>query len=174
MRQPSLFDNNVAVSPSRPLKGYIAVPVSHALSLTQPWATLVALSLKRWETRSWSTRFRGRTLIHAAKGFPAWAKEQLEYPVFRDALASFGITHAAQLPIGKIIGAVEIIGCEPTRIVREHISQQERAFGDYDDGRFAFEMRNAVQFKEPIEARGSLGFWKVPPEIVASLSGEAI
>ena len=169
MKQQSLFDNNVAVSPSRPLIGCAAVPVSHALSLTQPWATLVVLSLKQRETRSWATRFRGRVLIHAAKGFPAWAKEQLEYPVFRDALAQHGITRAAELPVGKIIGAVEIVGCEPTRIVRERISQQERAFGDYDDGRFAFEMQNAVQFKEPIGVRGALGFWKVPPEILAAL-----
>lgn len=171
--QQSLFDNKVAVSASAAMNCYAADSVTHALSLTQPWASLVVLSLKQWETRSWSTRFRGRVLIHAAKGFPAWAKEQLIYPAFRDALAPYGITNAAELPIGKILGAVEIVGCEPTRIVRERITQQERAFGDYDDGRFAFEMRNAVQFTEPIDARGALGFWKVPPEIAASLSGEA-
>ena len=45
------------------------------LTLTQPWATLVAIGAKRIETRSWSTKYRGPLAIHAAKGFPAWAKD---------------------------------------------------------------------------------------------------
>ena len=44
-----------------------------ALSLTQPWAELVVLGEKQWETRSWRTSHRGRIAIHAAKKFPAWA-----------------------------------------------------------------------------------------------------
>jgi len=39
-----------------------------ALTLTQPWATLIACGAKRIETRSWATDFRGRIAIHAAKG----------------------------------------------------------------------------------------------------------
>ncbi len=35
------------------------------LTLRQPWATLVAIGAKRIETRSWSTAYRGRILIHA-------------------------------------------------------------------------------------------------------------
>ena len=40
-----------------------------ALTLTQPWATLIAVGAKRIETRSWGTSYRGRIAIHAAKGF---------------------------------------------------------------------------------------------------------
>ena len=40
-----------------------AIPV---LTLWQPWATLVACGMKRIETRSWSTNYRGRLAIHAA------------------------------------------------------------------------------------------------------------
>ncbi len=45
-----------------------------ALTLTQPWATLVAIGAKCIETRSWRTSYRGPLAIHAAKGFPkaAW------------------------------------------------------------------------------------------------------
>ncbi len=43
------------------------------LTLTKPWATLVALGHKRIETRSWSTVYRGPIAIHAAKGLPRWA-----------------------------------------------------------------------------------------------------
>lgn len=37
-----------------------------ALSLRQPWASLVALGVKTVETRSWSTSYRGPLAIHAA------------------------------------------------------------------------------------------------------------
>lgn len=52
-------------------------PTFRALSLTQPWATLATLVVsgaKRVETRSWKTPYRGWLGIHAAKGFPAWAR----------------------------------------------------------------------------------------------------
>ena len=39
-----------------------------ALTLSQPYATLLALGQKRIETRSWSTSFRGPLLIHAGAG----------------------------------------------------------------------------------------------------------
>ena len=39
-----------------------------ALTLTQPWATLVAMGAKRIETRSWTTNYRGPLAIHAGKG----------------------------------------------------------------------------------------------------------
>lgn len=41
-----------------------------AISLTQPWASLIALGYKRIETRSWSTTYRGPLAIHATSGFP--------------------------------------------------------------------------------------------------------
>lgn len=37
-----------------------------ALTLWQPWASLVALGVKTIETRSWSTGYRGPLAIHAA------------------------------------------------------------------------------------------------------------
>lgn len=38
-----------------------------ALTLWQPWASLVALGVKTIETRSWSTSHRGPLAIHASK-----------------------------------------------------------------------------------------------------------
>jgi hypothetical protein len=63
-----------------------------ALTLTQPWATLIAVGAKRIETRSWATDYHGQIAIHAAKGLgPVGGKrglyEQcLEQP-FRDVIA---------------------------------------------------------------------------------------
>ena len=53
--------------------------VCYALSLKQPWATLLVHGLKTIEIRRWPTRRRGRVLIHAARvpDPQPWAWEQL-------------------------------------------------------------------------------------------------
>jgi hypothetical protein len=49
--------------------------VDLGISLTQPWATLLAGGEKRQETRSWSTSVRGFVAIHAAQTFPRQCRE---------------------------------------------------------------------------------------------------
>ena len=71
-----------------------------ALTLTQPWATLVAIGAKRIETRSWRTSYRGPLAIHAAKGFPKWAREFAQ-----DDWTCFGALkpgHAAHLKLSGV------------------------------------------------------------------------
>lgn len=46
-----------------------------AITLTQPWATLVAIGAKCIETRGWSTPHRGQLAIHAAKSFASLGGE---------------------------------------------------------------------------------------------------
>lgn len=36
-----------------------------AISIKQPWASLIAHGIKDIENRSWRTNYRGRVLIHA-------------------------------------------------------------------------------------------------------------
>ena len=37
------------------------------LTLKQPWATLVAEGIKKYEFRSWKTHYRGKILIHTSQ-----------------------------------------------------------------------------------------------------------
>lgn len=37
-----------------------------AISLHQPWASLIAMGFKKFETRSWGTNYRGKLVICAA------------------------------------------------------------------------------------------------------------
>jgi hypothetical protein len=74
----------------------------HALSLKQPWATLVVLGSKTIEVRKWPTARRGPILIHAAR-IPderplAWARVPPEGQ------------QAARL-LGGIVGSAELTGC---------------------------------------------------------------
>jgi activating signal cointegrator 1 len=145
-----------------------------ALSLTQPWATLVAIGAKQWETRSWPTPFRGEVAIHASKKYPR-ACSDLEYESpFANALRM----EETPLPLGKIIAIAEITDCEPT--VRFHracvvpaarcisISTEEMAFGDYSLNRYAFKIERVRRIK-PIDCRGALGFWIVPDGVLSRI-----
>ena len=38
-----------------------------AISLWQPWANLIAVGAKKYETRSWKTNYRGALLICASR-----------------------------------------------------------------------------------------------------------
>ncbi len=131
-----------------------------ALTLTQPWATLVVLGEKRWETRSWRTRYRGPIAVHAAKTFPRSAKRLAESdPYYVTTLGKYPITW---LPLGAIIGTVEIIEIERVEaVVDVVIGLKEEAFGDYSAGRWAWQLANPVLFEEPIPWRGALGLWRI-------------
>lgn len=129
-----------------------------ALSLTQPWATLVALGEKRIETRSWPTKYRGPIAIHAAKGFPGWAKHQCFMPAFASVLIRHNLS-PENLPLGRILCVTSIEGCLKTEALFE-LSEKRRAFGDYTSGRFAWILGCVVKvFEAGIYARGALGLW---------------
>lgn len=145
-----------------------------ALSLTQPWATLVANEAKRVETRSWSTSYRGPIAIHAAKGFPLDCQRLCSADPFHGGLDA---VPAKRLPRGLILAVAEIRDVmtteEMVRLWRSHDSgrvpnyhdDRERQFGDYGPDRFAWRLVNVRRLVEPIPCKGALGLWTVPSEI---------
>ncbi|MFH0901428.1 MAG: hypothetical protein V2A73_12440 [Pseudomonadota bacterium] len=50
--------------------------------------------------------------------------------------------------------------------------ERESAFGDYSPGRFAWYLGDVRRLPEPIECRGSLSLWNVPPEIEAAVRAQ--
>jgi activating signal cointegrator 1 len=143
--------------------------MSVALSLTQPWATLVVSGAKRIETRSWKTPRRGRIAIHASKGFPMWARDLCCEEPFASALMAAGIMSSRDLPLGAILGSVEIVDCVPTDGGQldldatgplDDISDVERAFGDYGPGRYAWLLDSPTRHK-PKRCGGALNLWNV-------------
>lgn len=142
-----------------------------ALTLTQPWATLVASGAKRVETRSWTTKHVGPLAIHAAQSFPHWAQDLCDIEPFRAALEQAGyqkhpeaMHNAWNLPLGQIIAIVWLDRVE--RITPDYpVSEPERSFGDFTPGRYAWHFSSIYQLTTPIAARGSLGVWNwQPPE----------
>lgn len=133
--------------------------MAKTISLLQPWASLVVMGHKRIETRGWSTIYRGPLLIHASKGRSG--AEAALGTAFRRYIPEFNA-----LPFGAIIGEavlenvlrVEALPLTPAAL--ERFTLEERAFGDYSGGRWAWMLRNAVMWDNPVPATGRLGLWE--------------
>lgn len=143
--------------------------VTRALSLTQPWATLVAINAKLRETRCWPTSYRGWIAIHAAKGFPRDCQNLSASEPFRAALRAAGYTNTNQLPRGQVIAIAYLSECIATRVWTPPPDSDEYAFGNYeaiDSGngkpRYSFRLNDVRRLHRPFDCKGSLGIWRLP------------
>lgn len=163
-----------------------------ALTLTQPFASLLVLGEKRIETRSWSTRHVGPVVITAAKGFPKHERSLCALDPFRDALKRHGIDGPDDLPTGVVLGAVELLGCHlmldageddrtgrplftvqattaQRRAYREEgvhvypVDEQEWRFGFWQSmTRYAWITGSPSPLRHPIGVRGRQRLWRWP------------
>lgn len=146
-----------------------------ALTLTQPWASLVAFGYKHIETRSWQTSYRGPLAIHAAKGFPRGARDLCVSYMVRYALGPhFSGTDAGplekQMPLGCVVATCNLVDVLPTVATGclsgvfedwpELNTENELAFGNYDPGRFGWVLEDVKRITVPVPAKGSLGLWE--------------
>ncbi|HBV97751.1 MAG: hypothetical protein JL50_03085 [Peptococcaceae bacterium BICA1-7] len=158
-----------------------------ALTLYQPWASLVSIGAKRIETRSWATRYRGPLAIHAAKVFPKWARELCSRITFSEVLFSpekHCYTSSLDLPFGAIVATCILAECcrigedglyrldsnqiDPPKWFAPLPGYPEICFGDYTPGRFAWLFKDMQPLPEPIPASGHQGLWSwESPEVIA-------
>lgn len=124
--------------------------LKNAISIRQPWAWLILHAGKDIENRIWPTTYRGRVLLHAAKGMTLSdyddAAETLE--IIRQDIR---LPMKHELERGGIVGEMEIIDCVTD-------SDSPWFFGPY-----GFVLRNVkpMPFKS---CRGMLGFFN--PELL--------
>lgn len=138
-----------------------------AITLWQPHATLVAIGVKKFETRSWSTHYRGPLIIHAAKRFEDSEVRLCFDEPFRTCLQQAGYRKASDLPLGAAIAMVDLIDILPVEQVVGKIDGRELAFGNYQPGRFAWELANLLSFPNPIPMRGRQGLWTLAQDELA-------
>ena len=162
-----------------------------AITIMQPWASLIACGAKRIETRSWKTEYRGPIAIHAAK-VPAKISDELrdyiddiffyDYPLrrFINGIKADGAYDCGNLVLGKIIAIADLVDCVRmdgfSRLncpSEWHIAtdkgtliniQEELYFGNYEKGNYAWILDN-VRMIEPVPAKGKQRIWDwEPPE----------
>ena len=122
-----------------------------ALTIKQPWATLIIQGNKRYEFRSWKTNYRGDLLIHAGKGIDKEAVERL-----KDYLPK-------ELPKGKILGQVTLVDCiKCEQKFREELKKENKDIYSKSifKEEYAWKVENIKKFDKPIEANGKLSLWE--------------
>lgn len=129
--------------------------VHKAIALTQPWAILVVLQEKGFETRGRRFNHRGPTWIYATKTMPDYAVRFFEEdPFMRKVRERHRIRSREDLDMGVLLGRTEVLACDPSEEVRQKISDSELAFGNYDDGRYGIRLGHTDRLLDPIEASG--------------------
>jgi hypothetical protein len=151
-----------------------------ALSLWQPHVAAIALGLKPWETRGWSTTYRGPLALHAAKrewnDIDPWHAEASERLMRRcsDLISEVNpqaelmhharakkYLHERVLVFGAIVCIADVTGCENTGLLRSRIPPEHEFWGDFSDGRYAFKLANVRLLDRPLPWRGQQGFFDV-------------
>ena len=130
-----------------------------ALTLWQPWASLIVLRHKRFETRSWKMDglIGERIAIHAAKR----PSEDLDSELINEInKLSFNPAH---LPLGAVVGTGVITAFYRTEVIAPNLPLPELVFGDFSPGRWAWRIEEIEALPEPVPARGKQGIWEWTP-----------
>ena len=121
-----------------------------ALTICQPYASLIMSGQKRVENRSWSTKYRGQFAIHAGKS-RQWMGGYPESP---------------DMPFGSLVGVVDLVDCvDFNKLLADY--QPGEPYGwlvvnKHAIGPYCFILDNVRPFKEPIPWTGKQGFFTVP------------
>ena len=118
------------------------------LTIKNPWATLIINGYKKYEFRSWKTKYRGKILIHTSinpdKKFINKFKN-LDYQN------------------GYIIGEADIVDCiEMTKeLENKLIKENRKVYGIAKDrSGYAWKLENIKKYTKPIPIKGKLGLWE--------------
>ena len=130
-----------------------------AITIWQPYASAIAVGLKRYETRSWPTKYRGPLAIHAAKR----SLSEEDYDELLLPLTRYGrnkMPAHSELAFGCVIVVAELRDClKMNRELIGRVSDNDRIFGDWRTGRYAWRLSNPRPLVRPAPAKGLQGFW---------------
>jgi len=120
------------------------------ITLKQPWASLVAAGIKKYEFRTWNTKYRGKLLIHAGSGVDK--KELSKYKHLN-----------LDYPKERIIAEVEIVDCLKLdeELNKKIIDENNIAYGNkYREG-YAWKFDNIKPINSNKVVKGKLGIWNI-------------
>jgi activating signal cointegrator 1 len=156
-----------------------------AITLLQPWASLVALGVKRIETRSWSTSYRGLLAIHAG----ARQVHSGQFLMLARTARSAGLIDAdteaqfrrLDVPFGAVVATCRLVDVVSMDDIVEGMvglssascgwakspvtergwvpRRNQLPYGDFGSGRFAWLLADIQPLDMPIEARGRQQLW---------------
>ena len=113
-----------------------------AITIKQPFATLIAEGLKEYEFRTWKTKYRGDILIHAGKGVDKTAVKRFAYLNLNYPSGCFEMNDEMKEVLRKKNFAIY-----------ESTTENNNWYG------YGFKIEN-VEKIAPVLAKGKLGLWE--------------
>lgn len=121
------------------------------LTIKQPWATLIMQKDKRFEFRSWQTKYRGELLIHAGKSVDKEAMKRLAKYIPDD------------ISLGKILGKVTLVDCiKMSEEFKNMLLKENKDIYTKNSfsNNYGWQVENVEVFEKPLEAKGHLSLWE--------------
>lgn len=121
------------------------------ITVKQPWATLIAEGLKKYEFRSWKINYRGEILIHAGKGIDKEAMYK-----FKDLNLKY--------PYSRLLAKVKILDCIELNkeINDEIICENEFIYGNKKNRTgYAWKLEVIEKINNDNEVSGKQGIWNI-------------
>lgn len=121
------------------------------LTIKQPYASLIAYGIKKYEFRTWKTKYRGEILIHAGKNVDKKAMEEFK---------QFNLDY----PLGCIIARAyidDVISVDNNFkevLNKENYLVYNHIINDKEYNGYAFKL-SKVELLSPIYVNGKLGLW---------------
>lgn len=137
------------------------------ISIWQPYASLVVHNFKLSETRGWpapASLIGAELGIASTKTIRHEQRALFEDLEFQKHYAPTGLPALDDLPHGKLLGVARVLACDfMTEEVIEDVTEEQRAFGDWRVGRWAWRLDVSKRFAEPIMVSGKQGLWEFDP-----------
>ena len=120
-----------------------------AITIKQPWASLIVNKYKEYEFRSWKTKNRGKILIHAGM-----STDKKYLSNFED----YDLTYIN----GAIIGEADIVDCifVDKSFNDELMKMNNKVYSGNYIGMYAWKLENIKLYDKPIYCKGKLSFWE--------------
>ncbi len=139
------------------------MPDIRAISLWQPYASLIAAGVKKHETRHWrypAAAEGQRVAIHAAKRPPYDTDDEVR----RICREVFGDDWVDVLPYGAFVCVATLAGAFIASIHRS--DALDYICGDWGPHRYAWKLTDVRLLAEPVPAMGHQSLWRIPSELV--------
>lgn len=129
------------------------------ISLLETWGSLIYEGIKKVETRSWKTNYRGELYIHTSLKKISSKDDRIQ-KMIQDFIPNRNFMY------GYIIAKCKLVDCQYMdeayiKDIKENQVIEERC-GEYKIGRYAWILKDIEPLENPILAKGHLGIWNYP------------
>ena len=131
------------------------------MTVSQPYASLIADGLKWVENRTWGTQYRGWLAIHAGKTSR-----------YLDRLALSGYPTGVVVAVANLVSCINIAGprrMDRATVLADGVTVDDVLTHEHTEGPWCWVLRDVRALREPLGCRGAQGLWDVSAELFETL-----